>query len=630
MGSVGIAGVAWRYCVGPLRLTEGSPASAVLSAATGHGRHRLGDSTSEDAANGSLTPSHPAGGIQGSPTKQRNPAVEHIPAAARPDPRSKLGEVAARRDRAEVTKRELQLAGLAVLMSLSTATMATGPLPALPGDSTLPIHLLRPPLKARPAPATDAGAVRRWRFAALAARLRADHMVRNSLYLILSSGIQAALGFTFWIITARLFSATQVGQASSLISATTLIAFFSLLGLNSTFVRYLPTVPDRDSLITAGLALVTICGAVIGLAYVLVTPRLAPRLAFVAHRPALAAGFVVLTAAGAINLLTDSIFIAARKAGYNGLVDGGIGGTTKVISGVALAGSGAYGLFCASASSFAAAALASILLMAKVLRWRPSLRAPVRALRPLLSFSGANYVGNVFNLLPTLVVPLIVLDRIGASAAAYYFVSFQVATLLYSAAYAVEQAFLAEGGHAGVVDRALLRRSFRVLVALCLPACLVLTLSAHWVLLAFGSKYSQHGASSLILFSLAALPIAAGNWLMTVLRLAERLSAIVVSNVINAAAICGLAWYLAPRGLTAVAAAWPIGALAGALVAGIAAAAFVPRATTPRHRRISHAGRAARGRRDSPGATPTRSAGSRTNRHPGTATTASRGIRHRN
>src|ERR1017187_1104968 len=41
-----------------------------------------------------------------------------------------------------------------------------------------------------------------------------DHLVRNSLYLILSSGLQAALGFAFWIITARLFSTAALKPAS--------------------------------------------------------------------------------------------------------------------------------------------------------------------------------------------------------------------------------------------------------------------------------------------------------------------------------------------------------------------------------------------------------------------------------
>jgi O-antigen/teichoic acid export membrane protein len=185
-------------------------------------------------------------------------------------------------------------------------------------------------------------------------------------------------------------------------------------------------------------------------------------------------------------------------------------------------------------------------------------------------------------MLPILVVPLIVLDRLGAPAAAYYFVAFQVATLLYATAYAVEQTFLAEGARADADWPELRRRSRRLLMALCLPACAALVVTAHWVLLAFGTKYSQHGTPSLILLAITAIPLAANNWLWTVLRLSGRLRALVLSSGVYAIAICGLAWFLAPHGLGALTAAWPIGGLLGAAAAALAAAA---RNAPPRHRR---------------------------------------------
>jgi O-antigen/teichoic acid export membrane protein len=335
-------------------------------------------------------------------------------------------------------------------------------------------------------------------------------------------------------------------------------------------------------LITVGLLLAAACGAIMGLLYVLATPIVAPRLAFIEHRPALGIGFVLLTAAAAVNLLTDSVFIASRKAGYNALVDGGLCGLAKVFAGVILIGTGTYGLYCASVSGFAVATLASLLLMIMVLRCRPSLRKPFQTLKPLLRFSGANYAGNVLILIPDLVVPLIVLDRRGASAAAYFFVAFQVANLLYSAGNAVEAVLLAEGSHAGTDSPELLRRSRRLLMALCPPACLVLIMGAHWLLLlTFGMKYSQHGTSALILLAVAAIPLAAVSWSQAVLRLSGRLRAIVLSSGVYAVAICGLAWFLAPHGLTALTAAWPIGGLLGAVVAAVA----MPHKAPPRHRR---------------------------------------------
>ena len=240
---------------------------------------------------------------------------------------------------------------------------------------------------------------------------------------------------------------------------------------------------------------------------------------------------------------------------------------SKILFGVILSGTGAYGLFTASAGSFAAAAVASIALIVTFLHLRPSLKRPYQILKPLLKFSGANYAANAVNLLPIVVVPLVVLDRLGAQAAAYYFVAFQMATLLYAAVYAVESAFLAEGSQARVDWRAVGKRSLRLVVVLFLPGGIVLALGARWALLAFGSSYSQNGTGSLELLALAVIPIAACNWSCTVLRLSGQLVALVVSNIVYAGAICGSAWILADHGLTALTAAWPIGSALAAIVA---------------------------------------------------------------
>jgi O-antigen/teichoic acid export membrane protein len=480
--------------------------------------------------------------------------------------------------------------GFTTLMSLAVASAATMPIPMVPGAlaypfstaGTMPLPVVPADVGwPKPRNGADAG---RSRVGKLLARLQSDHMLRNALFLILSTGLQAALGFAFWIVVARLFSTADVGIGSSLISATGLIAYLALLGLNNALVRFLPTAPDRNALITVSMLTVAGCGTVLGAIYIFGTPIFAPKVAFVAHRPTLALGFVLLTAAAAVNLLTDSVFIASRRASYTALTDGGVGGIAKIGLAFALIGAGAYGLFSASVGGFAAASLASLVLMATALRWRPSVKKPMEILKPLLKFSGANYAGNVMALLPTLVVPLIILDRLGASAEAYYFVAFQLANLLYAAGSAVEQTFLAEGSQADVDWRNLLRRSLRLLVALFLPMCLVVVVAAHWVLLAFGVKYSQHGTPTLILLAVAAVPIGANDWLQTVLRLAGALRAIVWSGIVSAVAVCALAWFLAPYGLTALTASWAIGSSLGAVVAGVGFVA-VRRREQPRERR---------------------------------------------
>lgn len=477
-----------------------------------------------------------------------------------------------------------QKAGLALLIEIASHTslgMANTGATILP---SIPDHR-REELLGEPADVIDGGSAANGRFGRigwLRSKLRGDHLVRNSLYLMVSSVIQAVLGFSFWILMARLFSAQDVGRASSLISATSLIAYFSLVGLNTTLMRFLPTSKVKGPLLTAAFVMVLGSGSVIGLVYALLTPELAPRLDFVAHSPLMTAGFVLLTAATGVNLLTDSVFIASRRATLCAVTDGLVGGFSKIAFGILLVGTGAYGLYSASVAGSAAAAIVSIVLIITSLRWRPSLRNPLRVLKPLLRFSGVNYVANALNMLPGVVVPLIVLDRLGAGPAGYYFVAFQIASLLYAAVNAVEASFMAEGSHADANWRRLRRRSRRLAVVLFAPGAIVLALGAHWILLVFGGGYSQHAAESLAELAVSVLPIAVCNWSWTVLRLAGRLGALVVSSVVYAGAICATAWVFAPHGLTALSSAWLVGSGLAAAVAGVASAQTRAKA---RHRR---------------------------------------------
>lgn len=476
----------------------------------------------------------------------------------------------AEEDDAGFTRRQLQ--GLSALTEIAESAPAQAPFIGTPVRLryTAPFKAVGG-REAKPPESAEGSGGPRGRLAGSWKAISTDPMLRSSLYLILNMGVQAALGFGFWILAARRFSPASVGQATSLISVSTLIAFIGDLGLNTALVKYLPVSKRRNGLITAGVTLSAACTAVIAIFYLILMPFVSKPISFVAHSPPLAIGFVVLTAGAGVNLVTDSIFIATRKASFTAITDGLVGGGAKIALVFILAGTGAYGVFGAVTGGFLMAALASIYLILRVLRWRPVFSDFRQVLKPIMSFSGVNYVGNILGLLPTLVVPLIIISRIGSSASAYYYLSFQLASLLYQAAYSVEDSFLAEGSRSGGVSKAILMRSVRILIALCVPSFIGVLLFGRLLLSAFGSVYGAHAEISLIPLTFALPPLAVYHWCLTVLKLSDRLRAIVWSNAVCAAAVIGLALVLAPRGLEAVAMAWPLGTTVGALVAGVAA-----------------------------------------------------------
>jgi glycosyltransferase involved in cell wall biosynthesis/O-antigen/teichoic acid export membrane protein len=408
------------------------------------------------------------------------------------------------------------------------------------------------------------------RTSAWVGQARSDPLVKNSFYLLLTTATMGVLGFVFWALSARLFNPGQIGVATTLISATSLISYLSLLGFNTTFVSFLPGSRDRDAEISTGLLLVFGAGLLVALVYILAVPSFVPQLHFARDSIIYAGGFVLLTAFAAVNLVTDSIFIAYREARYNFLIDGLIQGGSKLALPLALVGLGAYGIFAASGVAAFVAVVLSIYFMIRSLRYRPQLRVSRDVIRRVSRFSAPNYVANVLNIVPIMVVPLIVIHSLGASEAGYYYLTFQLTNLVNAVTYAVSQSLLAEGSYDGTDLGVLARRSAGLQALVMVPAVAFLCLASSQVLFVFGPAYSHHARGALIVLSLATLAVALNTWTTSLLRLKRQLSLLVWRNVVFVAVITGLSVLWVHRGLAWVSGAWLVGNLLAGVVAGVA------------------------------------------------------------
>jgi len=107
-----------------------------------------------------------------------------------------------------------------------------------------------------------------------------DSLYRNAIYLMLSIGVMAVLGFFFWIINARLYSAEQVGIGTTLISIMTLISSFSILGLGNGLIRYLPTSERKNKKINTSFTIVALMSILISVIYLIFLKTFSPKLLF--------------------------------------------------------------------------------------------------------------------------------------------------------------------------------------------------------------------------------------------------------------------------------------------------------------------------------------------------------------
>ena len=393
-----------------------------------------------------------------------------------------------------------------------------------------------------------------------------DNLFRNSMYLMATTGIMGALGFFFWIICTHLYTPDQIGLGTTLISAMTLISFVSLLGFNSTFVRFLPTSENRNEEINTGSILVTLAAALIALLYILFIPLITPSLSIVRDHLWYSVGFIVMVALASINSLTDSIFIAYRSAQYNLLTDGIVTSGIKLILPIFFVSLGAYGVFASSGLAFSVGMITSVLILFYKFGYVPQLKINNEILRKVFHYSFTNYIANLFNIVPTLVLPIIVINHLGAASAGYFYLSFMVINLLYTISHSVSQSLFAEGSYSNDGLSKLIMHSIKILFIVMIPSAIILAIFGPEVLKFFGKAYSTGGGNVIAILAIASPAVAAYTIGNVLLRIRHFMYSVVIINILYAVIICGLAMWWIKGGLGWVAIAWTVGNIIAALL----------------------------------------------------------------
>ena len=303
--------------------------------------------------------------------------------------------------------------------------------------------------------------------------------------------------------------------------------------------------------------------------YLLSMPTFVPKLLPIVHDPWYTARIRAAHGVQRMNLVTDSVFIAYRSAKYNLLIDGVIQSATKLFLPLALVGLGAYGIFASSGLAAAVAVGASLYFMVRVFGYHPGLVISREVVSKVWAFSAVNYLANLLNIIPTLVLPVLVLDGRGAAEAGFFYVAFQIANLLNTVNHDPQSLF-AEGSYDGASLRSLAKRSGWIQVVTLVPTTAALVVATPLILSFFGHAYHLHSTSILEVLLASAPAVAFNTWTSSLMRLTRQLGALLWSNVVYAVVLCGLAGLWVHRGLVWVGVAWLVGNLVSGVVGALA------------------------------------------------------------
>lgn len=386
-----------------------------------------------------------------------------------------------------------------------------------------------------------------------------DRLFRNSVYLILTTITMGGFGFIFWMIATRIFTPEEIGLGTTLLSAMSLISLLSLAGFNSTLIRFLPNSKNRDGEINTAFTLVTAATVVACIIYLAFLPYFTPKLFILRSNIYYILGFILISILSSINSLTDSIFVAYRSTQYNLITDGLIISITKLVLPVFFVSFGAYGVFFSSGIATSIGMIASILILVYKFEYKPKISIDKTVIKKIFEYSSVNYFGSLLSTLPTFVLPIIIINRLGASESGYFFLCFMIINILYTISVSISQSLFAEGSYGDNMLLKLLINSVKILSYTLIPASILLAIIGPFVLSFFGQAYEVGGKNVIIILSLFSPVVAMYNIGTTLLKIRKQMYSIVVINATYSIVICSLSYLWVDRGLGWIAVSWIIG-----------------------------------------------------------------------
>jgi O-antigen/teichoic acid export membrane protein len=408
----------------------------------------------------------------------------------------------------------------------------------------------------------------------LLAQFRSDSLIRNSVYIMAVTVVTSALGFVFWLVAARRFSASEVGLSAALVSAMTLVSLLSNLGINTALVQMLPrraSGGDWSSTLTAGMLCGTLSGIVAGLFTVIVLPLLSSRFDVLRHSLTYSAIFVAGVALTTATNLLDYACIAERKAEKT-LVRNTVFSVVKIplLLLPFVVALGAFGIFFSWVLSTAVTVVVAAAMIPSLRRGYQLGLAGVRAeTRRLRGYIAGHHSINIGNFAPWWLLPVFVTVQVSTAATAYFYATWRVCGLLALISPSVASALTAEGANSPHEIWRIAARSQRTILLVLVPACIVFAATGHWILAAFGSQYATEGLALLLLFTVASIPDSIMDVWVGVLRVEGRLRFGSWLQLGTAGLALILAWFLLPPlGISGAGVGWLVSRLVGMALVG--------------------------------------------------------------
>lgn len=384
--------------------------------------------------------------------------------------------------------------------------------------------------------------------------------------------VGSAFGFVFWLFAAHSYNSSQVGLGAAYLSSLVFLTTLADLGFSTAVIRFAPAMKeDQRAFINSVVWSVIASTLVVCAVFALGTPLWSPEMREISRLGLASLIFIGTGVLVEAAQLLDRVFVAFEASSFmfirnlvaNVLRVGLLVSVCRLfgVSGLVLSLGGA------SAATFLLSAFVLVPRAVPGFRIRPAFA--LRVLRGKITYTLGNHLASLLWSAPSIIYPLVIVDLLGASANAHFYVSWMVANLLFIVPTSISVSTLARSANAGHLDHGSFRRTIWFTIAGLLGPAACLMALGPFVLRAFGHEYGVN--ADLLLFALLVLsvfPYTVNTFVITYHRIKPNTARlVVVAGLITLLCLTLSVALGAVYGLPGVGIGWLSGQLLGVIVA---------------------------------------------------------------
>lgn len=379
--------------------------------------------------------------------------------------------------------------------------------------------------------------------------IRKNPLYKSSFFITFSRFLNAGIGFIFWIVAAKLYSVEDVGIATNLIASMGIIMSFSKFGFDFSLIRYINII-EKEKVVNTSLSVTMIASFIIGIIY-LIGINYSSDLNIIGSNFMNLGFFLIFAMMETIVVIIGVALTAIRKADYYFIQNFVLAIRVPLL--IPLAFLGSFGIFGSVGLAFMFAGLASILYINKTIKI--DFKIDKKFIKESFMFSGGNYISNVFSTVPSLILPILVLNLLGEAEAAKYYIAFAIGNLVLIIPTALSTSLFVEGSHGEDLRKNVLITGL-ALYSLLIPCVIFIYYSGGYFLSLIGKEYVE-SIELLRILALSSLLVAMNNIFIAIHNIKMRVERNVILNLILFLLLPSLSYFFILKfGIVGIGYAW--------------------------------------------------------------------------